>query len=58
MHENILAGLGGDEAIALLGVEPLDGSNSHGVVVPIAPGNCSGLDRRAAAGLTVGWLLV
>jgi hypothetical protein len=21
-------------------------------------GNCSGLDRRAAAGLTVGWLLV
>jgi hypothetical protein len=27
-------------------------------VIAFASGNCSGLDRRAAAGLTVGWLLV
>src|SRR4029453_12145968 len=34
MHEDIFAGLRGDEAIALLGVEPLHGSNRH---VPVPP---------------------
>jgi hypothetical protein len=34
MDEDVVAGLGLDEAIALVGVEPLDGSNSHGVVPP------------------------
>src|SRR5919197_6451935 len=29
MHEDVDAGFGGDEAVALLVVEPLDGSNSH-----------------------------
>src|SRR6266511_232690 len=34
MHEDVLAGLGGDEAVALLGVEPLHGSNRHELVPP------------------------
>src|SRR5512132_243724 len=34
MHEDVLAGLGGDEAEAIFSVEPLHGSNSHGVVPP------------------------
>src|SRR5919107_2481427 len=34
MHEDVLAGLGGDEAVALVGVEPLHGSNSHVLVPP------------------------
>src|SRR4029453_9849794 len=34
MHEDVLAGLRGDEAKALLGVEPLHGSNRHILVLP------------------------
>src|SRR5829696_8058168 len=34
MHEDVFAGLGGDEAEALVGVEPLHGSNSHVLVPP------------------------
>src|SRR4029453_11289692 len=34
VHEDVLAGLGGDEAKALVGVEPLHGSNSHELVPP------------------------
>src|SRR5215208_2414460 len=34
MHEDVLAGLRGDEAVALLGVEPFHGSNRHVVVPP------------------------
>src|SRR5918994_1103117 len=34
MHEDVFAGLRGDEAKALLGVEPLHGSNSHVLVPP------------------------
>jgi hypothetical protein len=34
MHEDVFAGLRGDEAKALLGVEPLHGSNSHLLVPP------------------------
>src|SRR5215217_5447753 len=33
MHEEVFAGLGGDEAKALVGVEPFHGSNRH-VLVP------------------------
>src|SRR5215213_4649645 len=29
MHEDVFAGLGGDEAVALVGVEPFHGSNRH-----------------------------
>src|SRR5215211_6750961 len=36
MHEDVLAGLRGDEAVALLGVEPFHGSNRH-VLVPPPP---------------------
>src|SRR5215203_4394597 len=32
MHEDVFAGLGGDEAVALVGVEPFHGSNRHGRV--------------------------
>ena len=31
---DVVAGLGRDEAVATVGVEPLDGSNSHEVVPP------------------------
>src|SRR5215207_2373007 len=34
MHEDVFAGLRGDESKALLGVEPLHGSNSHVLVPP------------------------
>src|SRR5215213_9495540 len=34
MHEHVFAGLGGDEAVALVGVEPLHGSNRHVLVPP------------------------
>src|SRR5215211_5141791 len=34
VHEHVVAGLGFDEAIALVGVEPLDGSNRHGACPP------------------------
>jgi hypothetical protein len=34
MHEHVLAGLRGDKAVALVGVEPLHGSNSHVLVPP------------------------
>jgi hypothetical protein len=34
VHEDVFAGLGGDEAVALVGVEPFHGSNSHGLVPP------------------------
>src|SRR5829696_2682675 len=34
MHEDVLAGLGGDEAVALVGVEPLHGANRHVLVPP------------------------
>src|SRR5215212_4441899 len=34
MHEDVFAGLRGDEAKALLGVEPLHGSSSHVLVPP------------------------
>jgi hypothetical protein len=34
MDEDVVAGLGLDEAVALVGVEPLDGSNGHAVVPP------------------------
>src|SRR5215216_3902809 len=34
MDEDVVAGLGRDEAVAAVGVEPLDGSNSHEVVPP------------------------
>src|SRR4029453_18361286 len=34
MHEDVLAGLRGDKAKALLGVEPLHGSNRHVLVPP------------------------
>src|SRR5215218_8923516 len=34
MHEDVHAGFGGDEAVALLVVEPLHGSNSHVLVPP------------------------
>src|SRR5215218_4854282 len=34
MHEDVDAGFGGDEAVALLVVEPLHGSNSHVLVPP------------------------
>src|ERR671918_242963 len=30
VDEHVVAGLGLDEAVALVGVEPLDGANSHG----------------------------
>src|SRR5918993_1266334 len=36
MHEHVFAGLGGDEAVALLGVEPFHGSNRHVLVPPSA----------------------
>jgi hypothetical protein len=29
MHEDVFAGLRGDEAVALVGVEPFHGSNRH-----------------------------
>ena len=34
MHEDVLAGLLRDEALTLLGVEPLHGSNRHVLVPP------------------------
>src|SRR5215216_2900442 len=34
VDEDVVAGLGLDEAVAAVGVEPLDGSNSHEVVPP------------------------
>jgi hypothetical protein len=34
MHEDVFAGLGGDEAVALVGVEPFHGSNRHVLVPP------------------------
>src|SRR5215218_1787050 len=34
MHEHVVAGLGGDEAEALVGVEPFHGSNRHVLVPP------------------------
>src|SRR5215218_2422853 len=34
MHEDVLAGLRGDEAVALVGVEPFHGSNRHVLVPP------------------------
>src|SRR4029453_3119114 len=34
-HEHVGAGLGLDEAIALVGVEPLDGSTSHAACPPL-----------------------
>ena len=34
MHEDVFAGLRGDEAVALVGVEPFHGSNSHLLVPP------------------------
>src|SRR6266540_2375940 len=34
MHEDVLAGLLRDEAVALVGVEPLHGSNRHVLVPP------------------------
>src|SRR6266516_8025980 len=34
VHEHVVARLGLDEAVALVGVEPLDGSNSHGACPP------------------------
>jgi hypothetical protein len=34
VDEDVVAGLGLNEAIAPIGVEPLHGSNSHGVVPP------------------------
>src|SRR4029453_9859735 len=36
MHEDIFAGLRGDEAVALVGVEPFHGSNRH-VLIPPPP---------------------
>src|SRR6266511_84567 len=35
MHEDVRAGLGRNEAIALVGVEPLHGSNRHELVPPL-----------------------
>ena len=43
--EDVLAGLGGDKAVALLGVEPLHGSNSH-VLVPPPSSRRNHLRRR------------
>jgi hypothetical protein len=34
MHEDVFAGFRGDEAVALLGVEPFHGSNGHVLVPP------------------------
>src|ERR671912_2642489 len=34
MHEHVVAGLGGDEAVSLVGVEPFHGSNRHVLVPP------------------------
>src|SRR5215212_5583002 len=34
VHEHVGAGLGLDEAVALVGVEPLDGSNTHAACPP------------------------
>src|SRR5829696_10207307 len=34
MHEHVFAGLRGDEAVALVGVEPFHGSNRHVLVPP------------------------
>src|SRR4029453_16657712 len=34
MHEDIFAGLRGDEAVALVGVEPFHGSNRHVLIPP------------------------
>src|SRR4029450_14108903 len=34
-HEHVGAGLGLDEAVALVGVEPLDGSTSHAACPPL-----------------------
>ena len=52
MHEDIHAGLSGDEAVALLGVEPLHGSNRQGLVPPsmvLEVSTNAGPDRAAAA---------
>src|SRR5919107_487957 len=49
MHEDVLAGLRGDKAVPLVGVEPLHGSNSH-VLVP--PSIVSEVSTNADATLT------
>src|SRR5215216_2123904 len=49
MHEHVFAGLGGDEAVALLGVEPFHGANRH-VLVP--PSTVSEVSTHADATLT------
>jgi hypothetical protein len=49
MHEQVFAGFRGDEAVALVGVEPFHGSNSH-VLVP--PSIVSEVSTNADATLT------
>src|SRR4029453_2596973 len=51
MHEDIFAGLRGDEAIALLGVEPLHGSNRH---VPVPPSTVLEVSTNAVPTLAPG----
>jgi hypothetical protein len=56
MHEDVFAGLRGDKAKALLGVEPFHGSNSHVLVPPsmvlevsIYAGANAGVDGKGQA---------
>src|SRR5215212_8261383 len=44
MHEDVFAGLRGDEAVALVGVEPFHGSNGHGRVPSLH--RLGGIDQR------------
>src|SRR5215216_1049199 len=44
MHEDVFAGLGGDEAVALVGVEPFHGSNRHGRLPSLH--RLGGIDQR------------
>src|SRR5215203_1653354 len=66
VHEHVGAGLGLDEAVALVGVEPLDGSTSHAACPPALlwewlrrhgggalaaePGCCQDVGRSGAVG--------
>src|SRR4029450_481092 len=48
VHEHVVAGLGFDEAVALVGVEPLDGANGHPACPPSVSSEVSTHRRQAA----------
>src|SRR5829696_8701801 len=50
MHEHVVAGFGFDEAVALVGVEPLNGSDSHAACPPSVTSEVSTTPAPADAG--------